>query len=587
MSRTITTFPINGKTIKDLDPEESLGNAQLLFTGDPITGALKKATIAQLVEFMPVFDPTVDETITADLWDFKNKVNIGDNKSAGLWMSDNDTILGDWAGNGNNTNIDINDNDGSINATAGIIFLWQAPGGSLELDYPTIVTALPNDGSIWAANGGFSVDQYGNLVAGSLNTEGNINLLNGGRTGITTPQTYQTRVGTPSGWNGTFLQIDDNAENVQIWCYDWDEDNAMASFNGDGSGVLAYSNISWDRPGNVLANSYTASDGAIASQAWVEGQGYGYGTSNYNPSFSDEGGSGLSAVNGSWNVNGTSGQISFDAGAITSNGYGALSAYALTINSDVDNSSASLSTTSLQFSSSDDGGGSTTSMYSANNVGISYTDDYGETSYTSLDYAAVSGGYVAEGVTQSSWFVSSSGISLSNFGSTFFNVDGAGNIEAPSINLGGTEGTAIYVPSGAAVIFDGGDFFSDGIGNVTVSSLVVSGLNAAINNDGTGYLAEGVIVWDGAGNMSANSIYSYSDSWAINWDGSVVFDEGAITSDGLGNVTATSFRPSVFTNTTMAEIPSPQVGQIVYNSDLETLVFYTPDGWKAVTSSFP
>ena len=516
------------------------------------------------------FSPSSSQTITADLWQFPNKVYIGGNEASGIWNNGQQTIVGDWAGNGDyaNTNLTVDASNYTVQSW-GVLQIWGTLDGN---DYATANAQINLDGTASFNNSQTTIGsnylssqgqlylgygQNAGLVAnggsaslGDWDEEGNnslltvddnaqtlsfnkaLNLLNGGRTGITTPNTYQTRVGTPSGWNGTFLQIDDNAENVQIWCYDWDEDNAMASFNGDGSGVLAYSNISWDRPGNILANSYTASDGAIASQAWVEGQGYGYGTSNYNPSFTDEGGGTI--YSSYWGINGENGQIEFDAGAITSNGYGALSAYALTINSDVDNSSASLSTTSLQFSSSDDGGGSTTSMYSANNVGISYTDDYGETSYTSLDYAAVSGGYVAEGVTQSSWFVSSSGISLSYFGSTFFNVDGAGNIEASSINL--------Y----------GGQIYSDLFGSFYTKQI--------INTDG---------------------------NWSISDGGSVSFDGGQFTSDGGGNVTATSFRPSTFTNTTMDEIPSPSIGQIVYNSDLETLVFYTPDGWKAVTSSYP
>ena len=487
------------------------------------------------------FNPSANQNITADLWQFPNKVYIGGNEASGIWNNGQQTIVGDWAGNGDyaNTNLTVDASNYTVQSW-GVLQIWGTLDGN---DYATANAQINLDGTASFNNSQTTIGsnylssqgqlylgygQNAGLVAnggsaslGDWDEEGNnslltvddnaqtlsfnkaLNLLNGGRSGITTPNTWQTRVGTPGGWNGTFLQVDDNAENVQIWCYDWDEDNAMASFNGDGSGVLAYSNISWGNDGGFFAQYLGLSNFQVDLDGTVHFE---------NAEMQADGK--FILPNAQINTNGS---VVFDAGAITSNGYGALSAYSLTINSDVDNSSASLSPSALQFSYSDDGGGSTTSMYSANNVGISYTDDYGETSYTSLDYAAVSGGYVAEGVALSSWLVSSSGISLSYFGSTFFFVDGAGNIEASSINLGGTEGTAISVPSGVNVVFDGGDF----------------------------------------------------------------------TSDGIGNVTATSFRPNTFTNTTMDEIPSPSLGQIVYNSDLETLCFYTGDGWKAVTSSFP
>ena len=654
--------------------------------------------------------------------------------ASGLTTSSYTTKVGDISFKNNSTYLDIDDEYN--------LFRFISTNGPDS--YPaTKAKIYGNNGSFWFDGGAITSDGSGNVTASSFIKSGGTSLevlMADGSTSTLpsgfNPDVNETITGywvfeggfyvgsptTESGiyktsgaisigdvafnGNGTKLEVTDYTREFGFWTSsDGIADPILVASISGVDGKVSFDNSAFrsDGSGNVTASSFTGSDGAIASQAWVDGQGYGYGTSNYNPSFTDEGGGTI--YSSYWGINGENGQIEFDAGAITSNGYGALSAYALTINSDVDNSSASLSTTSLQFSFSDDGGGSTTSMYSANNVGISYTDDYGETSYTSLDYAAVSGGYVAECVTQSSWSVSSSGISLSNFGSTFFNVDGAGNIEALSINLyAGQIYSDLFgnfytkqiintdgnwsIGDGGSVSFDGGQFSSDGTGCVAVSGIATTSANVGIlaspnvDNYSTvigdvNYDNYGTTLWvndanravyignyvdnepfaiihadngavsfdngafntDGYGNVNVNSLSSYEgvsfdngaiytdgsgsltgDNFYFNRDGSGNFNSlwswdnsgnltvqsinngggfslpndgtgflanGNVSWDGSGNVTATSFTPSVFTNTTMAAIPSPQVGQIVYNSDLETLCFYTGDGWKAVTSSFP
>ena len=607
------------------------------------------------------FDPSENETITGN-WLFTSDFSVSDGTSGtGFWVDrdNNVTWTGDWQGVGNNTTINVDDNAkiveinaengintnsiqniggnwginnaGEIDAAADLYLAYNLRSGLQASDYTTQV-------GDWAGNGNnttFDVDDEAQQVS----TTASLNLLNGGRSGITTPNYYQTRVGTPNGYNGTFLQVDDNAENIQMWCYDWDEDNANVSFNGDGSGVLAYSNISWDRPGNLLANSYTDATGAMASQSWVEGLGF----STYSPGFSDDGGGNIGGDD--WYLGVSS---YFDNGAISSNGSGNLTAYLFTVDSDIDNTTAILSTTSLSFNYSDDSGGSTTTSYSNTGVSISYTDDYGENSYANLTYAGVSGGYDAEGSAVSQWYIGYGGISLANYGALFFEIDGSGNINANSITAQNAstfesdtymngwlhigEGNGINTTSDiniqeggnlnlidggsivgsnygsttwqinpiGAVWFDAGEIQSDGSGNLSplgISTTASSvGLLANPSIDGSSTVIgdwnngnNGTTLWVDDGDSRSIKIGNYQTNEITASisaeDGSVVFDEGYITSDGLGNVSATSFKPSTFTNSTMCSIASPQIGMMIYNSDLETLCFYTPDGWKAVTAT--
>ncbi len=114
-----------------------------------------------------------NQTITAPLWDFKNNVAIGTDERAGLWMNSQMMLLGD-AGNGNNTSIYINDNDWSKSVEVwadGGFHIWRPNGYNEGEDDPIEVTVFRNDGSIWAANGFFQLDDIGNTTAKSFVTE--------------------------------------------------------------------------------------------------------------------------------------------------------------------------------------------------------------------------------------------------------------------------------------------------------------------------------------------------------------------------------------------------------------------------------
>ena len=495
------------------------------------------------------FDPSENETITGN-WLFTGDFSVSDGVSGtGFWTDteNNVTWTGDWQGVGNNTTINVDDNDkiveinaengintnsiqniggnwvvqdtGEIDCAADLYLAYNLRSGLQASDYTTQL-------GDWAGNGNnttFDVDDE----AQEVSTTASLNLLNGGRSGITTPNYYQTRVGTPNGYNGTFLQVDDNAENIQIWCYDWDEDNANVSFNGNGSGVLAYSNISWDRPGNLTANSYADATGAMASQFWVNEQGFQYsffpatqavdlwgGGINTNSS------SDIWGTDNSWYITGDGiGKVSFDNGAISSNGSGNLTAYLFTVDSDIDNTTAILSTTSLSFNYSDDSGGLIATSYSNNSVSISNTDDYGDNSYANLTYAGVSGGYDAEGSAVSQWYIGYGGISLANYGALFFEIDGSGNINANSI----TAQNASTFESDTYM--NGWLHIGEGNGINTTSDInIQEGGNLNLIDGGS-------IVGSNYG----------STTWQINPIGAVWFDAGEIQSDGSGNISAISF----------------------------------------------
>ena len=107
------------------------------------------------------------------------------------------------------------------------------------------------DGSGLFANNSINWDSSGNLSTNGLSSSGVIHLLNNGRSGIYTPSTYQTMIGTPQGiGDGNQIFIDDNSDTISFYCYDYTS-TANATFYGTGAGNVARGIIQWDSSGHL------------------------------------------------------------------------------------------------------------------------------------------------------------------------------------------------------------------------------------------------------------------------------------------------------------------------------------------------
>ena len=227
-----------------------------------------------------------NQTITAPLWDFKNIVAIGTDERAGLWMNNQITLLGD-NGNGNNTSILINDMDWSKSIelwAEGGFHIWRPRGYNEGEDDPIEVTVFRDDGSIWAANGFFTVDASGNLYTnGNAGIRGQISAGNlytaGGSLAINNPDA--------NDGNGAHTYY--NVDNISSGAATSDGDGYNYSLSGFGiSGTAPYdvgTGMSWGlnsdgvngfntqfpRNWNVTAAYVSGSDGDAQTSYGVSG----------------------------------------------------------------------------------------------------------------------------------------------------------------------------------------------------------------------------------------------------------------------------------------------------------------------------
>ena len=393
------------------------------------------------------FNPSANQTITGN-WTFDNYASIGTNKAAGIAVQGYySTILGDWNGNGGGTLVDINDDDAYIDLWAyNGVQIWRPNGYDEGDDVPRMVTKFGNDGSIWAANGYMNLGGQGNLTMstpsypdGFINlSDGNLilgdggpdrhetnlqiddnysyisltaangttiqggalDLRNGNRSGITTPTTYQTKIGSPDGYNYTFLDVNDNDEAIKLWCLDYNEDYPIATFNGNGNASVR--------------GEFTASDFVTANSLHV-----------VNPDFNDGNGG-----HTYYNID----NISSASQTSDGDGYGySLSGYNIYGNAPYSPGA------NMAWGLNPDGANGYNSGVSASwgigSVDVSGSDGESQTAFhLSGNYA---GGAINDG--NDAWTISTNSIQLTSGGTTIFTVDGQGGITSTN-----TDGTYIF-----------------------------------------------------------------------------------------------------------------------------------------------
>ena len=445
------------------------------------------------------FDPTANEVITAPFWGFDNNVTIGVQKSAGIYAVETETILGDWNGNGGGTILDINDDDGNIKVWANAFQIWRPNGYEDGDDAPRIVTAFGNDGSIWAGNGGMTVDQNGNLVA---------------------PTVTATRFGHPNGGDGTFMQVDDIACEISMWCYDYNEDYPIATFYGNGN-VNVRNQISagnlYTAGGSLSINNPDANDGMGAHTSYnvdnissasvtPDGDSYGYSLSGF----------------------GISGTAPYDVG--TGMGWG--------LNPD------GVSGFNTQFPRN----------WSIGSGAASGSDEDSQTGY-------YIGGSYAGGLTDdgnNAWGINIYGIQLNKDGEAYFNVDSVGNIttngvanlQSLNVNNGYLNVYTPSYPDGFLSVSDGvvtfGDLGPDNNATQMVlddveqymsisGSVMVAYFNTA---DGSGYLANNNINWSSSGDVTLNNLKS-STIKTLNFANDTAAAAGGVPVGGIYNTAGT------------------------------------------------
>jgi len=457
----------------------------------------------------------------------------------------------------------ISDGTGSIGASNGN---WVINDDGTAVFYDSQVLIQDNYLAVqnqvffgYGQNAGL-MGSEGNSVLGDWNSQGNgsllivdddseqlnfnkaLSLLNEGRSGISTPNSYQTVLGTPYDIaDGTQILIDDNAEYIQFFCYDWYE-TPIAQFNGNGGGSLANGAFVWNNDGSfglyneswwVDASGHlyaTDNEGngysEVANKNWVEAQGYSTGGGGYTPSFDDNGGGNISVTTLNLPVS----YLNYDGSA----------------------------------------------WFGEPNF-LSW-DNEGNLTANSL--------YTSEGAFQ----VDASGNltinTISTGGSVYLDRNGNGYVGGGNLGFynGGifnSTGGYPYSPSGlwgisgidGSVSFDNGAISSNGGGNISAISFNIDGSSEGLENTNIGVY--------GISTPSLQITGEESNGITVGSGLINSFDGGSFNTDGSGNVTVNSIKLSSFTSTEMNAITNPQVGTMIYNTTWDAPAVYSSTGWKS------
>jgi len=264
------------------------------------------------------FDPSLDETITAGLWQFPNKVQIGGNEASGVWNYLQQTVVGDWSGNGDipNTYLFVDASSGTVQSWGGAFQVWGILDGN---DYATANAAIGSNGSFYTDGGAIHSDGSGNLM-----TSGGYQCSYNGSTANATP----TQISMNDMWDD-YLYL--TYDGVSAGYYDEYGENFCAVLSSSGVGGSfndpSGDNNQWSIGNEGIAistNSTTffnvnetgdiVSQGSLTLNDWADGYSIAIGNNS----------TGGWAHSGNWDLN-DDGSVSFDCAAFTSDGSGNVS----------------------------------------------------------------------------------------------------------------------------------------------------------------------------------------------------------------------------------------------------------------------
>ena len=469
------------------------------------------------------FNPSASQTITGN-WAFNNGFQTGSNTSSGLYKSTNETILGDWNGNGNSTLIDISDNDNTINLWNQYTLFWRPNGYTDGDDEARVVAAIGNDGSIWVANGAMTVDQYGSVsLAGLAVGSSGISIPTGDMSmdNITLHDNGDIELGGTISGNNWWISPNGevNFDNGKIVSDGngsfYTNDGPIWGMNSDGSAFFANNNFTIDHSGytNIGGGLYVAENGNLGNGNIV------------------------------WDA---------DGGFQTTNGVGA--------------------------------GSGIYNNYGLSALG-DWSTLIGGTTITVNDFTnkAEFGGGLDHNVN--AWVNCMDGSAV--FANGDVTIDNSGNLQAGGQNGNGitmSQGETIIgdwnSTGNEGLRFDVSD--NDG---VFYFNSPRSGIISAITDNGGGNFANGNLTWDNVGNLFVKQLYFNSgDNW-INEDGVGSFN-GLYNNTYPITLTGGAFiKHSPLTTTQINALTSPQKGWEVFNSTLNTICFYNGTSWQKVTST--
>ncbi len=160
---------------------------------------ITKAAVKKLAGSGSSFNPSTPQTITANKWNFKNSIWIGENLASGMATDASTTTIGDWSGNGSLTQLVVDDGSQAVQSF-GALQVWGQLDG---IDYPTANAQISPQGQLSLpgvtiyqngqidvaeaidlyptgqadfASGGITIDAIGNFISNHyrLNLDGSV-----------------------------------------------------------------------------------------------------------------------------------------------------------------------------------------------------------------------------------------------------------------------------------------------------------------------------------------------------------------------------------------------------------------------------
>ena len=438
-----------------------------------------------------------------------------------------------------------------------------------------------------------------------------------------------------------------NALSSGIITNNWNIDSLgnilIKSINGDynwsidqyGNFIFCGDVIYNDQYGNLNAYGFiSSSDGTMASQNWVNSQGF-YSGSPYYPSFSDYCNGTISGSN--WNLGGFNNidavnGSSFDDGLITTSGTGVIWASMIFLN---DGPVATQTWVNNQGFFSGEIGYSfpnennyqkTFGIGSSGASGVNNLDFDG-TDWT-LNYNGVFGHYLNpnQGYADNMWGFGIDGayICSTYYSNYIFKINDNGNLQFTDPDYGFVDAAS---KDWVIAQFGGGgnytpSFVDNGNGNIQLNSISSNNDTISLGNGkyqlggyssgGTGdnstqnYGFQAWYGWTtfgdwgtknnctriavGDNNAGSNGVYFFgkniTTSFFNAYNGSGYIALNNIRWDGIGNMSLKSINLNKgLTTTNINDISLPPEGMTVYNVTLHTLCFYNGSSWQKVTST--